>query len=167
MPGHAHISPADLRAFAGQFPTGVAVVTTRDGSGRLFGITISAVASLSLAPPLFLVCLDHRSNTLGAILESRHFCINFLSSRQTGISKVFASKAEDKFREIDYTPGVLGSPMIAGAVAHGECTVQDIHAAGDHAIVIGSLARVAVHDEAPLAYCRGRYAALAEFHATA
>lgn len=167
MSGQTLITSADLRAFAGQFPTGVAVITTSDESGKLFGITISAVTSLSLTPPLFLICLDNHSNTLAAILRSGHFCINFLSARQAATSKVFASKIDDKFKGLDYQVGTLGSPMITGAVAHGECKLESTYAIGDHTIVIGALSGVLVHEEEPLVYCRGRYAALAELQATA
>ncbi|TPQ37983.1 MULTISPECIES: flavin reductase family protein [Cupriavidus] len=150
----------DLRGFAGQFPTGVAVITTADNGGKLHGITMSAVTSLSLAPPLFLICLNNTSNTLTAIKESGHFGINFLSSEQTDVCKVFASKAENKFHNVPHTFGEVGSPLIDGALAHGECLVQSTVGEGDHTIVVALLVRTQVRDLKPLVYHAGRFTAL-------
>jgi flavin reductase len=157
-----HAPLVDLRKFAGQFPTGVAVVTTREPDGKCHGITISALTSLSLDPPLFLICLSKASNTLAAINNSGHFCINILASDQVSISRTFASKSDDKFRDVQYTLGLLGSPLIDGATAHGECQVEASHEAGDHVIVIARLARTAVADAEPLVYHAGKFTALAQ-----
>jgi flavin reductase (DIM6/NTAB) family NADH-FMN oxidoreductase RutF len=153
----------DLRRFAGQFPTGVAVITTCDTDGKCTGITMSAVTSLSLDPPLFLICLDNKSQTLNAISSSGHFCINFLSDRQAHISKIFATKGEDKFRDVDYTLGVTGSPLIKGVVAHGECQAETSHQGGDHTILIARVVHTATYDGKPLVYHGGKYATLGEF----
>lgn len=151
----------DLRKFAGQFPTGVAVITTTGSDGKLHGITMSAVTSLSLAPPLFLICLNNTSNTLMAIKESGHFGINFLSSGQTDVCKVFASKAENKFQDVPHSFGEVGSPLIDGALAHGECLVHSTVGEGDHTIVVARLVRTDVHDLEPLVYHAGKLTALA------
>ncbi|TDF62298.1 flavin reductase family protein [Cupriavidus sp. L7L] len=155
----------DLRRFAGRFPTGVAVITTRDSEGKSHGITMSAVTSLSLAPPLFLICLNNSSNTLGAITLSGHFCINFLASEQTDICKIFASKSEEKFQNVRHTIGAVGSPLIDGALAQGECIVKNTISEGDHTIVVGRLERTHVHDKEPLVYYGGQLTALAELEA--
>ncbi|AVH45628.1 flavin reductase family protein [Agrobacterium tumefaciens] len=154
----------DLRKFAAQFAAGVAVISTVDGQGRQTGVTMTAVLSLSLNPPLFLVSLDNQSNTLAAITDSGHFCINFLSEEQADISKVFASKSDDKFRNVNISTGCTGSPCIDGAVAHGECEVQDRYPTGDHTIIIGRVVRTAVHGGRPLVYHSGRYASLSDFN---
>ncbi|MEE9926398.1 MAG: flavin reductase family protein [Brucella anthropi] len=154
----------DLRKFAAQFAAGVAVISTVDREGRRTGVTMTAVLSLSLNPPLFLVSLNNGSNTLEAITESGHFCINFLSDRQADVSKVFATKGDDKFKDVDFSSGVTGSPCISGAVAHGECEVQDRHQAGDHTILIGRVVRTAIHGGNPLVYHSGKYASLSEFN---
>jgi flavin reductase (DIM6/NTAB) family NADH-FMN oxidoreductase RutF len=154
-------STVDLRRFAGRFPTGVAVITTRDDNGKCHGITMSAVTSLSLAPPLFLICLNNTSNTLAAIKRSGHFCINFLAAEQTGVCKIFASKSEEKFQNVEHTIGSIGSPLIDGATAQGECVVENTLAEGDHTIVIGRLERTHVHDREPLVYYGGQFTALA------
>ncbi|NYE24609.1 flavin reductase family protein [Pigmentiphaga litoralis] len=152
----------DLRRFAGQFPTGVAVITTADNDNKLHGLTMSAVTSLSLTPPLFLICLNNTSNTLTAIKQSGHFGINFLSSDQANICKIFASKAEDKFGTVAHTFGPAGSPLIDGALAHGECLVQSTIGEGDHTIVVARLVHTEVRDVAPLVYHAGKLTALAE-----
>ncbi len=152
----------DLRAFAGRFPTGVAVITTRDRQGRCFGVTANAIASISLEPPLFLISLSRRSSTLAAIIDSGRFCINLLSNRQKDLSRLFASKQRDKFHSVEYAIGACGSPLIAGALAHGECQLETTYEGGDHTIILGRVARTILYDADPLVYHRGGFAALAE-----
>lgn len=152
--------PVDLRGFAGRFATGVAVITTRNHAGQPHGLTINAVTSLSLEPPLFLICLGHGSNTLAALRESGSFGINFLGSQQAALSTRFASKSLAKFDGLEWSDGALGNPLLEGAIAHGECRVQNLHEGGDHAIVIGRLESTALREGAPLLYFQGRYAAL-------
>jgi flavin reductase (DIM6/NTAB) family NADH-FMN oxidoreductase RutF len=159
-PVSAAISAGELRTFAGHFATGVAVVTTLHADGEPCGVTINAVTSLSLDPPLFLICLDHKSKTLGALLASRHFGLHFLSREQTEISRVFASKQERKFESISHRPGRRGSPLIEGVVAAAECRVSELCPGGDHTIIIGEVETVHVHGGEPLLYHRGAYAAL-------
>lgn len=156
------ITASDLRTFAGQFATGVAVVTTRSPEGDLSGITINAVTSLSLTPPLFLICLDHKSNTLGALLASGRFALHFLARGQEHISGVFASKSGDKFGQVDYSIGENGSPIIKGTLAAAECSLAEICPGGDHTIIIGQVEKVHIHGGEPLLYHRGAYAALEE-----
>ncbi len=156
------ITSTDLRSFAGQFATGVAVVTTRSAEGELAGVTINAVTSLSLTPPLFLICLDHKSNTLGALLSSGKFAIHFLAKGQTGVSKIFASKSADKFAEVDHSAGENGSPIISGVLAAAECSLAEMCPGGDHTIIIGQVEKVHIHGGEPLLYHRGAYAALDE-----
>jgi flavin reductase (DIM6/NTAB) family NADH-FMN oxidoreductase RutF len=147
----------NLREFAGCFPTGVAVVTTNDDAGGPCGSTISALTSLSLDPPLLLICLSKTSKTLEALRESRRFCINLLSSEQAPISKHFASKSADKFSTISYSIGELEVPLIEGALAHGECTVHALHDGGDHTIVVGKVESTMTNSGDPLLYYQARY----------
>lgn len=156
----AAISPGELRAFAGHFATGVAVVTTVHADGEPCGVTINAVTSLSLDPPLFLICLDHASKTLAALVKSGHFGLHFLSREQTEVSRIFASKQDNKFASIAHRRGGNGSPLIEGVVAAAECRLTEICPGGDHAIIIGAVETVHVFGGAPLLYHRGAYAAL-------
>lgn len=156
------ISTAELRAFAGHFATGVAVVTTAHPDGALHGLTLNAVTSLSLNPPLYLVCLDHRSNTLKALKESGHFAVHFLARDQAEISRIFASKQEDKFAGVTHALGESGSPLIDGVLAAAECRLSEICTIGDHMIVIGEVQRTHLFGGEPLLYHRGGYTALAD-----
>lgn len=154
------ISPKELRAFAGHFATGVAVVTTAHPDGSLHGVTLNAVTSLSLDPPLFLVCLDHKSNTLAALQASGHFGLHFLSHEQTEISQICASKQDNKFANIRYKPGRNGSPLIEGVVAAAECSLANVCPGGDHAIIIGAVDSIHVFGGEPLLYHCGGYTTL-------
>jgi len=93
------ISPENFRKASGLWATGVSIVTTIDGSGAPFGLTMNSVTSLSLNPPLYLVNLDNGSDTLTALMESRAFCINVLASDQQALSNKFAKKGGDKFTD--------------------------------------------------------------------
>ena len=134
-----------------------------DPEGNPTGMTMSAVTSLSLDPPQFLVCMDHRAATLAAIRHSKHFCINYLSEEQEHLSNLFAQRAHvDKFAGVGYHSGEMGDPVLDGSIAHVECELAAIQDGGDHGIVIGN----AMHGEAPggrpLGYFHGAYRRLPE-----
>ncbi|WP_460146773.1 flavin reductase family protein [Pseudomonas sp. S2_A02] len=150
----------DLRKFAGQFAAGVSVISTADDEGLCAGITMTAVMSLSLTPPLFLVSLDNNSKTLTAILDNGHFCINFLSKDQSTVSQLFSSKSDDKFDNVSFYKGITGSPCLEGALAHGECEVHESYSGGDHTIIIGRVINTAINGGEPLVYHSGKYATL-------
>lgn len=154
------VPSSDLRLFASHFTTGVSVVTTRERSGMCRGITLNAVTSLSLDPPLYLICLHNRSNTLPAIRDSGSFCLHFLAADQAELSSIFASKQDDKFSTVDYRIGSSGSPILEGVLAASECRVTEMMPGGDHTIVIGIVERVHVSGGDPLLYHRGAYANL-------
>lgn len=154
------VSPSDFRSFAGHFATGVAVVTASGPQGERSGVTINAVTSLSLDPPLYLVCLDNSSNTLGLVRDAKTFALHFLAKDQADISCVFASKQADKFSGVEHAIGETGSPIIHGVLAAAECVVTQITAMGDHTIVIGAVKAMTVNGGEPLLYHRGAYVAL-------
>ncbi|GLK56412.1 flavin reductase (DIM6/NTAB) family NADH-FMN oxidoreductase RutF [Methylopila capsulata] len=154
------VSPSDFRSFADQFATGVAVVTASGPEGEKSGVTITGVTSLSLDPPLYLVCLDNGSNTLGLVREAKAFALHFLTKDQSDISRVFASKQADKFSGVGHAIGETGSPIIHGVLAAAECVVLRITAIGDHTIVVGEVKATTVNGGEPLLYHRGAYAAL-------
>lgn len=154
------VQPSDLRQFASHFPTGVAVVTTRDRNGKSYGVTINAVTSLSLTPPLLLICLDNRSNTLTAISESGTFCLHYLEANQSHISRVFASKSDDKFAEISARMSDGGNPVLDGVLAASECRVTQTYPGGDHTIIVGMVETIQMGGGEPLLYHRGGYACL-------
>ncbi len=154
------VKPAELRTFAGNFPTGIAVITVRDSQGECHGLTMNSVTTLSLTPPLMLICLDNASNTLQALDDAAHFCIHYLAEDQQEISNLFASKAIDKFSALSYAVSELGCAVIDGVVAHAECEVVDRYPGGDHTIVIGRLQNAMVTGGSPLVFHRGTYATI-------
>ena len=151
-----------FRRIAGHLASGVAVITSANRSGGLFGLTLTSVTSLSLSPPLFLACLAESSETLGAILDSERFCINYLASGQREISDLFATKTPDKFRDIAYRIRPSGQVEIEGALAAIECTLADRWQAGDHSIVLGCPVAMHGRDGDPLIHFRGKYREIAE-----
>ena len=120
-------------------------------------MTMSAVTSLSLDPPRFLVCMDHRARTLAAISSSQVFCIHVLNEHQHDLSVHFAKPQDRRFNGVPYRVGQTGAPVLEDVIAFVECHLTEIHTSGDHAIVIGD----AVHGEAlggqPLGYFHGGY----------
>lgn len=152
---------AELRRAAGHFATGVTVVTTRDGKGEFYGLTMNAITALSLEPPLFLICVDNTSDTLPALSESGVFAINVLAHDQEVISRVFATKDKDKFVGIGHHVGETGAPLIDDTLAAIECQVTETYPGGDHVVVLGQVERIEVNDKGePLLFYRGRYAEL-------
>jgi flavin reductase (DIM6/NTAB) family NADH-FMN oxidoreductase RutF len=154
------VESLQLRTFAGHFATGVTILTTRDKAGKRYGLTMNAVSCVCLEPPLFLACVDKRSNTLAPLRESGAFALNILALDQDKVSNTFAGKSEDKFAAVPADEGVLGMPLISGALASAEFRLTQEVEAGDHVIVIGEAVSTATRDTAPLLYFRGKYGEL-------
>lgn len=152
-----HLTPELFKEIASHWLTGVAVVTATAADGELCGMTMSAVTSLSLDPPQFLVCMDRRTRTLAAIAESRAFCIHFLNEGQQQLSAHFARPSQDRFGGVVYRVGQTGAPILDGVIAFVECTLAEILAGGDHAIVIGNAVHGDVRGGPPLGYFHGGY----------
>lgn len=126
-------------------------------------MTVSAFSSVSLDPPLVLVCADKRSNTLAVIEKGRCFAANVLAADQEALSNRFASKKDEfrRFEGVETEDGVTGSPLIAGSLAHIDCRVVGAHDAGDHVIYVGEVQEVRTRAGDPLLYFGGRYRSLA------
>ena len=138
-----------LRDAMSRFPTGVSIVTTRDSAGVLHGTTANALTSVSLDPPLILICLAHTSRTLAALRTSGAFGVNLLAADAEHVARGFArSGAIEAWDGVEHVPGPSGSPLFAGAHAAIECEVDDVHPAGDHDIVLGRVVHVAVEENA-------------------
>jgi flavin reductase (DIM6/NTAB) family NADH-FMN oxidoreductase RutF len=153
----AAIDPRALRRAFGAFATGVTIVTTRDGGGAPVGFTANSFASVSLDPPLLLVCLASTASSYPAFRETEGFAVNILSAAQRGLSTAFATRGVDKFAGVDWTGRTTGAPVLDGAVAWFDCRMHEIVPAGDHVILIGRVVDFAANDSAPLGYCRGAY----------
>lgn len=133
------------------------MVTAAAADGEPHGMTMSAVTSLSLDPPQFLVCMDRRAGTLAAIKESRSFCIHYLSQEQQHLSARFSKPVSDRFSGVAYHMGSTGAPVLDGVIAFVECRLAEIHHGGDHDIVIGNATVGGVAGGQPLAYFHGHY----------
>jgi flavin reductase (DIM6/NTAB) family NADH-FMN oxidoreductase RutF len=151
------LSPDKFRQIASHWLSGVAVVTSVAADGKLVGMTMSAVMSLSLEPPQFLICVDNRAKTLAAISASRSFCINYLREDQEQVAQAFARSGDNKFAALGHHAGETGAPILDGTVAFVECTLEAIHPGGDHSIVVGNAIHGVAHGGDPLGYHRGNY----------
>jgi flavin reductase (DIM6/NTAB) family NADH-FMN oxidoreductase RutF len=150
------VASETFRKVAGHFASGVTVVTTR-ATATDYGTTASSVASLSLTPPMMLVCLNQESVTGQAVLRSGVYGVNVLSQGQADLARTFAAKGDDKFSGVDYRPGQLGVPLLAGALAHIECRVTDQVSGGTHIVFLGEVRSAAAEAGHPLAYYRGDF----------
>ena len=153
------LSPDVFRDVMGRLAGGVTVVTARDGEGVPRGFTATAVCSVSLSPPLVLVCVANGSQTLSAIRDTGSYALNFLSSDGARHSDRFAVSGEGKFDSVDWVPAPSGSPLLAGAVAWVECETQRAVEAGDHTIFIGRVVdgRVERAEVGPLVHYGSAY----------
>jgi len=161
-PVAAEISPNAFRQVMGHFVTGVTVVTTFD-EGRPQGITVNALSSVSLEPPLVMVALDRRRFITPSVREAARFAVNVLSEDQQALSDCFAGAPVEPGRDLfcgaAWTPGTTGLPLIDGAIATIECTVVERFQAGDHELFIGrvdAMANAEPHPM-PLLYYRRQY----------
>ena len=151
------IDQMELRKALGAFVTGVTVVTTREADGTPRGFTANSFTSVSLDPPLVLICIGTSAFSFPVFQACRHFAINILAEDQTETSSVFASKAPDKFEQAAWHPGSQGSPVIDGAAAWLECAMHSQVEAGDHVILIGRVIDFDHSPSNPLGFCRGSY----------
>jgi flavin reductase (DIM6/NTAB) family NADH-FMN oxidoreductase RutF len=159
----AEVSPAALREAMGHFATGVTVITSIDEGGEPVGTTANAVTSLSLDPPLVLVCFDLASATLRAIRGHGAFVVNVLGHRQHHLSANFARRGlAAAWDGVGHRRGPTGSPRLDDVLAVVECTVEQSLPGGDHEIVVGRVRHVDVNGDptAPLVFWRGRYASI-------
>ena len=146
-----------FRRVLGHFCTGVTVVAAVD-AGEPVGFACQAFAALSLDPPLVVFCPSRTSGTWRRIESAGSFCVNVLAEDQRDMSRVFGRTGVDKFAGVDWKPAPSGAPALAGAVTWIDCTVLDVHLAGDHHLVIGEVLELGPASEArPLLFHKGRY----------
>jgi flavin reductase (DIM6/NTAB) family NADH-FMN oxidoreductase RutF len=151
------IDPRALRRAFGAFATGVTITTARDAGGAPVGFTANSFASVSLDPPLLLVCLASTASSYPAFRSAEGFAVNILSAGQRAVSTAFATRGVDKFAGVAWSEHATGAPVLDGAVAWFDCRMHAIVPAGDHVILIGRIVDFAANDAAPLGYCRGAY----------
>jgi flavin reductase (DIM6/NTAB) family NADH-FMN oxidoreductase RutF len=153
------LSAEEFRDVIGHFASGVTVVTVMH-AGVNYGTTASAVASLSLEPPMMLVCLNKESSTGQAISAAGHFAVNILGEHQPDAARQFARKGGDKFGGVEVVGGLWGEPLLADALATLECRVVDEVTGGTHSVFFGEVHRGSANAGRPLTYFRGQYGRL-------
>jgi 3-hydroxy-9,10-secoandrosta-1,3,5(10)-triene-9,17-dione monooxygenase reductase component len=151
------IDEARYRQVLGHFATGVTVVTGMD-SGHPVGLAVNSFTSVSLVPALVAFCVSVRSSTWPRLRPTGQFCVNILADDQEAVSRAFAAHGSDRFQGVGWRPSPAGAPILTGALAWLDCTVDAEHGAGDHDIVVGRVRALAVeHEGRPLVFYRGGY----------
>jgi flavin reductase (DIM6/NTAB) family NADH-FMN oxidoreductase RutF len=149
------------------FATGVTIITAWDADHRPTGLTASSFTSVSLHPPLILVCVSQKAQSYPAIKAAGRFAVNILSMGQEAVSRRFATTTaaagDEKFAGLDYRPGPLGLPVLTEALAELECAVVHAYPGGDHTIFVAQVESADCRGDAgkePLLYFRGKYSRL-------
>ncbi len=151
------VDKAEFRRALGHFAAGVTVVTAKDPTHKLGGITVTAFSSLSLEPPLVLICIDKRARMHDRLPVGGYFAVNMLADDQELVSREFASSKGDPFLSIGHHEGATGAPLIDGTIAAVECKIVDHLAGGDHTIVVGEVEATHIREGKPLVHFRGGY----------
>ena len=151
-------SPTDFRNALGQFATGVTIVTTSDSAGAPVGVTANSFNSVSIDPPLVLWSLARSSRSMLAFEQSGGFNVHVLASHQTDLSNRFARSTTDKFKDLHYTNGTNGFPVLSEFAALYECETQYQYDGGDHVIFVGRVVDYQTNDLPVLVFHAGRYA---------
>jgi (E)-2-((N-methylformamido)methylene)succinate hydrolase len=155
--GAPEIDARSFRRALGAFTTGVTVVATNQRDGGPRGFTANSFTSVSLDPPLVLVCIAKSASSYAVFSDADSFAISVLAEHQRDTSGLFASKAADKFERASWHPNASGNPVIDSAAAWFDCRKHSLVDAGDHAILIGRVTDFGDTPANPLGYCRGAY----------
>jgi flavin reductase (DIM6/NTAB) family NADH-FMN oxidoreductase RutF len=159
-PGGASVSPLDKETFCrtcAKFATGITIATVLDAHGLPHGMTANSFTSLSLDPPLVLICVDHKARILKHFRAGAAFGINILSEQQRGHSVHFARTGHDRFDGAEWYAGQTGVPLLPGALSTMECERRQVLDVGDHAIVIGEVVHAQCSEGEPLVYFSSNY----------
>jgi flavin reductase (DIM6/NTAB) family NADH-FMN oxidoreductase RutF len=160
QPDDHSVDSAQFRTILGHFATGVTVVTGH-GDGGPAGLAANSFTSVSLDPPLVLVCMAHTSSTWPAIRGSGYFAVNILGEHQEETCRRFGARTGDRFEGVGWAAGKTGSPILHDAIAYVDCVIDAEHDAGDHVIVVGRVVDMGLPAEGgPLLFWRGGYAQL-------
>lgn len=145
-----------FRQALGHFASGVTVVTT-EHEGRHYGMTVSSFSSLSLQPPLVLICIDNNLSTHQALNASGRFAVNILEEHQEHLSRRFATRENDKFHGVAWHTSHYGLPVLDDVLAVIECRLYASYPGGDHTIFVGEVVDVEINEGSPLLYYRRGY----------
>jgi flavin reductase (DIM6/NTAB) family NADH-FMN oxidoreductase RutF len=152
--------PAELRATLASFATGVAVITTTTEDGAPHGMTVNSFNAVSLDPALVLWSLALSAGSLPIWRAARGFAVNILAQDQSDLCRLFSSRIEDRFSQVDWHRGLDGLPVLDGAVATLQCRYWARYPGGDHEIMVGHVLACARNDQVPLVYCQGKLGGL-------
>jgi flavin reductase (DIM6/NTAB) family NADH-FMN oxidoreductase RutF len=153
----APVTSEEFRHACGRFATGITIASVLDANGAPHGLTVSSFASVSLDPPLILVCLGHDVSVINHFRASNNFGINVLAESQRHLSDRFARKGHDRFDGLEWQSGTTGVPLLTGVLAAIECRTSQWFTAGDHDIFVGEMVAARVADGEPLIYFASRY----------
>jgi flavin reductase (DIM6/NTAB) family NADH-FMN oxidoreductase RutF len=151
-------SQREFRASLAMFATGVTIVTARTHAGTLLGLTANSFNSVSLNPPLVLWSLSQNAGSMVALSTGSHYAINILAADQKELAERFASKHENRWKDVLFTDGASGSPLLIGAAATFECFNRSRYEEGDHVIFVGEVERCSHRaGAAPLLFHGGKF----------
>jgi len=155
------VTPSAFRAALGRFASGVTIITVETSEGEVHGMTANAFCSVSLQPPLVLVCIDHLAETYLHLRERGQFGVSVLKEEQEALSEFFADPERNPDAAyrlgIEYRAMASGMPVLKDALANLDCRVVGAHSAGDHTIFVAEVKEIALGEGSPLLYFRGRY----------
>ncbi len=157
----APVSGDEFRRACGRFATGISIAGAVDAQGTAHGLTVSSFTSVSLEPPLILICLGHEVTMIEVFRQARYFGLSFLREDAVAVSRRFATKGLDRFDAVEWVRGETGVPLLANALATLECASYQRIVSGDHDILVGEVVRTEVAEGEPLIYYASRYRKLA------
>jgi flavin reductase (DIM6/NTAB) family NADH-FMN oxidoreductase RutF len=157
QPALSKIEKQQFRRICGKFASGITIATVLDADGACHGMTANSFTSVSLTPPLVLICVDHRARIREHFRIGAHFAINILGAGQKDLSDRFAGSGYNRFEGISWYPGKTGVPLLPDVLATLECARVNVVTAGDHDIVIGEVVHADCCDGEPLVFYGGQY----------
>ena len=154
---------ASFREVMASYPTGVTIVASCQDDGTPYGLTVNSFSSVSLEPPLVLICIGHTSTSHDRLVAASGFTINVLAASQAEAAGRFArDPSEGRFDEVAWQPGPSGNPVLEGSVAFLDCSIHEVLTGGDHSIVVGRVDHCTLHDRPALLFHRGRLSSVDE-----
>jgi flavin reductase (DIM6/NTAB) family NADH-FMN oxidoreductase RutF len=156
----ATIEQHHFRRVCSKYATGITILTVLDSRGTPQGMTVNSFTSVSLSPPLILVCIDRETSILSHFQPGTRFGVNVLHEEQKELSTWFARSGHDRFSGLEWTPGQTGAPVLPEVLATMECEVTQIVEVGDHAVVFGEALHATWREGQPLIYFNSSYQSL-------
>lgn len=156
--------PKALRNAFGSFMTGVTIVTAVSKTGEKVGFTANSFTSISMDPPLLMVCPANKLSSFDIFEQCEHFAVSVLAEDQQHASNCFAGSKEDRFAQVEWHEDAFGTPLISGAVAHFSCSAFEKIPAGDHLMLVGQVEHFTHNEKFGLGYAKGGYFSLGMEH---